>query len=392
MKTFCQSILLIAILNVLVNAQSALTPHKIALKNGSNFSLNLPANYEITPAAEGLKRVRFFAKAPDGRIFVTDMYNLADNKRGAVYILEEFDLETGKFRKVTQYLTNLRNPNSVQFYTDGNGQDWLYLALTDKLVRYKFTRGETAPTDKRPETLATFPDYGLSYKYGGWHLTRTIAACANGKIYVSVGSSCNACLEKEEVRASVLEMNPDGSEQKYFARGLRNAVGLKFVGNTLFASNQGADHLGNDKPDETFYDLKDGMDYGWPSCYQANGRVYADPKFPRKAGCRNVPASFAFFPAHSSALGFDYFDENTTDANLKGAFLLALHGSTKERIGHGYKIVLFKRGEKSVDFINGFLSGGKVSGRPCDVMRLDEKSFLFSDDRAGVVYYVHRKS
>ncbi len=392
MKTFCQSILLITILSILVSAQPRLAPHKITLKNGQSFSLNLPANYDIAPAAEGLKRVRFFAKAPDGRIFVTDLYNLADNKRGAIYILEEFDLETGKFRKVTPYLTNLRNPNSVQFYTDGNGQDWLYLALTDKLVRYKFTKGETAPTDKRPETLATFPDYGLSYKYGGWHLTRTIAVGANDKIYVSVGSSCNACLEKEEVRASVLEMNPDGSEQRYFARGLRNAVGLKFVGTTLFASNQGADHLGNDKPDETFYELKDGTDYGWASCYQTNGRVVSDPKFPRKAGCRNVPASFAFFPAHSSALGFDYFDENTPDADLKGAFLLALHGSTNERIGHGYKIVLFKRGEKIVDFINGFLSGGKVSGRPCDIMRLDEKSFLFSDDRAGVIYYVHRKN
>ena len=59
--------------------------------------------------------------------------------------------------------------------------------------------------------LATFPDYGLSYKYGGWHLTRTIAFSPAGKLYISVGSSCNACVEKEKVRASVIEMNPDGS-------------------------------------------------------------------------------------------------------------------------------------------------------------------------------------
>ena len=71
-----------------VLAQPKLTPHKITLKNGKTFSLNAPAEFEIIPAAEGLKRVRFFAKAPDGRIFVTDMYNLTDNKRGAVYILD----------------------------------------------------------------------------------------------------------------------------------------------------------------------------------------------------------------------------------------------------------------------------------------------------------------
>src|SRR5215213_828193 len=129
-------------------AQPKLVPHKIALKNGKSFSLNLPADYEITPAVEGLKRVRFFAKAPDGRIFVTDMYNLSDNTQGAVYILDEFDLQTGKFRKVTPYLTHLKNPNSAAFYTDSNGQDWFYLAETHQLTRRKFTSGETKPTGK----------------------------------------------------------------------------------------------------------------------------------------------------------------------------------------------------------------------------------------------------
>ncbi len=121
-------------------AQIKLAPHEISLKGGKTFNLNLPADYEIFPAAEGLKRVRFFAKSPDGRIFLTDMYDLTDNAKGAVYILDGFDAETGKFGKVTPYLTNLKNPNSVQFYKDEKGQDWLYLAETDKLTRRKFTK------------------------------------------------------------------------------------------------------------------------------------------------------------------------------------------------------------------------------------------------------------
>ncbi|HEY0461264.1 MAG TPA: hypothetical protein VGC97_19165, partial [Pyrinomonadaceae bacterium] len=262
------------IFSVQAFSQTRLVPHRITLKSGKTFSLNLPADYEISPAVEGLKRVRFFAKAPDGRIFVTDMFNLSDNTRGAVYILDDFDEESGKFGKVIPYLTNLKNPNSVQFYTDAQGQDWLYLAETDKLTRRKFQKGETRPGDLKPQTLATFPDYGLSYKYGGWHLTRTIAFSSGGKLYVSVGSSCNACDEKEDVRASVLEMNPDGSGKRHFARGLRNAVGLKWINDALYATNQGADHLGLQKPDETFYALKDGTDYGWASCYQSNGKVY----------------------------------------------------------------------------------------------------------------------
>jgi len=372
--------------------QLQLRPHKIILKNHRSYDLNLPAEFEIIPAAEGLKRVRFFARAPDGRIFVTDMYNLTDNKRGAVYILDGWDERSGRFAKVIPYMTGLRNPNSVQFYTDANGQDWFYLAETDKLTRRKFTSGETKPTDTHPQTLATYPDYGLSYKYGGWHLTRTIAFGGNGKLYISVGSSCNACVDKERVRASAIEMNPDGSGQREFARGLRNAVGLKWIGNELWAANQGSDHLGLQRPDETFYSLKDGTDYGWPYCHSSKGKIFVDPKFRRSSGCRNVATPYAYFPAHSSALGFDYFDDAGSSGSIKDAFLVSLHGSTNKAIGHGYQIVIMRKGQKLQDLVTGFLQNGKVVGRPCDIMKLDANSFLFTDDNGGVVYYVRRKS
>jgi glucose/arabinose dehydrogenase len=372
-------------------AQTKFVRQKISLKTGKTFNLNLPAGYEIIPAAEGLKRVRFFAKSPDGRIFVTDMYNLTDNAKGAVYILDEFDRETGKFGRIIPYLTNLKNPNSAQFHTDKNGQDWFYLAETDKLTRRRFTRGETKPTDTKPQVIATFPDYGLSYKYGGWHLTRTIAFSPEGKLYVSIGSSCNACEEKEKIRATILEMNADGTNRRIFARGLRNAVGLKWIGNSLWATNQGADHLGLNKPDETFYNLKDGADYGWAFCYQSNGRIRADTKFRRRGGCRGVPISYAYFPAHSSAMGFDRFDAPETDAIFKNAFLVALHGSTNKNLAKGYRIVIMRKGERPHDFLNGFLQGKTIHGRPCDIMRLDADSFLFTDDHAGVVYLVRKR-
>ena len=385
------SIFLVIVLSVSIFAQTKLVPQKVALKNGKNFSLNLPAEFEIIPAAEGLKRVRFFARAPDGRIFVTDMYNLTDNKRGAIYILDGWDPASGTFARIVPYMTGLHNPNSVQFYRDTNGQDWLYFAETEKLTRRKFTRGEEKPTDDDPKTLATFPDYGLSYKYGGWHLTRTIAFGGNGKLYVSIGSSCNSCVEKERVRASVLEMNPDGTGQHEFARGLRNAVGLKWFGNFLWATNQGSDHLGTSKPDETFYALKEGTDYGWPYCHSSNGRIFADPRLKRPEGCGNVTTPYAFFPARSSALGFDYFDDADAPALIKDAFLVSLHGSTNKAIGHGYKIVIMRKDQRLRDLITGFLQNGKVVGRPCDILKLDANSFFFTDDHDGVIYYVRKK-
>jgi len=375
-----------------------LKPNRITLTTGRSagtFDLNLPQGFGISVAAEGLKRVRFMAKSPDGRIFVTDMFNLTDNKRGVVYILDEFDPSTRKFKKVTEYLRDLRNPNSIAFYTDARGIDWLYLALTDRLVRYRFKKGETAPTS-RPEVLATFPDYGLSYKYGGWHLTRTIAI-GNDKIYVSVGSSCNACEEKEEVRASVIEMDPDGKNQKHFARGLRNAVGLRWIGGRLFATNMGSDHLGDNKPADTMYALAAGTNYGWPYCYQAGPSRFPDPKFNlggNKMSCRNVPAAYAAFDAHSSPLGLEYFDRNN-EGELRDVFLVGLHGSTKEHLNRGYRVVRLRGIESRTatpeNFIDGFLEGKKVHGRPCDIFNLGNNSFLLTDDYAGVVYYVYRK-
>jgi glucose/arabinose dehydrogenase len=385
------SLLILLIAPVMSFAQPRLVPQKITLNSGKSFTLNVPDGFEIVPAAEGLKRVRFFAKAPDGRIFVTDMHNLTDNKRGAIYILDGWDERAGRFGSVKTYMTGLHNPNSVQFHRDARGQDWIYIAETGTLTRRKFTRGEERPSDLNPQTIAKFPDYGLSYKYGGWHLTRTIAFGANGKLYVSVGSSCNSCVEKEQVRATILEMNPDGSGQRVFAKGLRNAVGLRWFGKFLFATNQGSDHLGLRRPDETFYAVKEGADYGWPYCHSANGRIVADPKLKRRGGCGGVASPYAHFPARSSALGFDFFDDAEAPAEIKDGFVVALHGSTNKAVGHGYKIVVMRKGEPLRDLVAGFLKAGKVLGRPCDVLKLSPNSFLFTDDHSGIVYLVRKK-
>ena len=365
-------------------ATPKLTPHRITLANGKSFELNLPEGYSINVAAQGLKRVRFMALSPDKRLFVTDMYNLSDNRRGVVYILDQFDPSTYQFKKVTKYLSGLRNPNSVAFYTDANGTNWFYLALTDRLVRYRYESGKDAPSGT-PETLATFPDYGLGYKYGGWHLTRTVIVGGNGKIYVAVGSSCNACEEKEEVRATIVEMDPDGKNQRYFARGLRNAVGLRWTNGKLYATNMGADHLGDIRPADTFYVIEGGKHYGWPYCYQAGPRIYSDLRYNavKKFDCRQVPSALTPFPAHSSPLGLEYFN---------GSFLVALHGSTKKSLQRGYRVVRVSESGTMEDFITGFFEAGKINGRPADIFNFGRNAFLLTDDYAGVVYYIHRKS
>src|SRR5688572_8580525 len=196
-------VLILGLFQVTTFGTARLIPHHITLANGRSFDLNLPEGFEISVAAQGLKRVRFMARSPDDRIFVTDMYNLTDNKRGVVYILEDFDPATRQFKKLTKYLTGMRNPNSVSFYTDPSGMEWFFLALTDRIGRHSDGAGTEAPSSE-PEVLATCSDYGLGYKYGRWHLTRTVVVGSNEKISVARRSSCHACQEKKQVRASIL--------------------------------------------------------------------------------------------------------------------------------------------------------------------------------------------
>ena len=86
-------------------------------------------------------------------------------------------------------------------------------------------------------------------------------------------------------------MDPDGKNQRIFARGLRNSVGVKWADKQLFVTNMGADHLGNDRPEDTMYIVEENTNYGWPYCYQYRSQVYEDPQFrksDKKIDCKNV--------------------------------------------------------------------------------------------------------
>lgn len=389
------SIFILAILfsTSLLAQQPKLFPHPIHLQKGVDLTLNVPQGYNISVAAEGMRRLRFMSKSPDGRLFATDMYNMDDNKKGKVYVFEGWDAATKKFSAITTFAENLHNPNQIAFYTTG-GKHYIYIAETDKLSRYEYKMGDTK-LNGQGEVIATFPDYGLSYKYGGWHLTRSITFHKD-KLYVSVGSSCNVCIEKENVRASIIEMNPDGSESKTFATGLRNSVGMEWLGDQLWVTSMGRDLIGPDKPEELFHLVERGKFYGWPYYIQYKGVVYPDKQMQDSARAQKKPIpgkprpAWCGFKAHSAPLGLEYMN-NFSDPLLKNYFLVALHGSTSVWRMRGNAIVKVVGKDKYVDIINGFLEGKEDKdrkGRPCDVLMNDDHSFFFTDDMNGVLYYV----
>jgi glucose/arabinose dehydrogenase len=386
----------------------AQSPHTLAYAPGKSITLSLPDRFDINIAATGLRRVRFFAKSPDGRIFVTGMHDLADNTRGSVFILDGWNAQTHSFTHITHYLDHLRNPNNLAFWTDpATHQSWLYLPLTDRLIRYKYDAGDNAPTSA-PETLIHFPSYGLSYKYGGWHLTRTVAiAKVRGatRVFVSTGSSCNYCQEREVLRAAIVSMDPDGKHPSLVAQGMRNAVDLRSIAEldgALFATDMGDDHLGDKLPDDTFFQIDTAsgapLNYGWPSCYFSRGNPvhdttplpsFNDPStiappiasaigqskdsvYGKQTGVAEAGTNLAAGGGHAFALdpnaalghapaplssceqvptAYTTFAAHSSplgfeyfghaDPLLDSSFLVALHGASHPHIGTGYRVIQF---------------------------------------------------
>ncbi len=368
------------------NQPLKLKPVPVVLARGDSFNLNIPADYQLSIAAEGLNRLRFLATSPDGRLFATDMHDRSDNHKGSVLIFDNWNDSTKSFGKVTRFLEGLHNPNQVAFY-----KQYIYVAETDRLTRFIYKPGEDKPTDTG-QVLMKFPDYGLNYKYGGWHLTRSLAF-HNDKLYVSVGSSCNACIETEEIRASVIEMDPDGGNVKYFARGLRNSVGLKWIGEDLWGTGMGRDLIGPDKPEDPFQKIERNGYYGWPFYFQYRKQIYEDDQFKdsvKASWVKKPPVAFLGFKAHSAPLGFDHF-KNFKDEVMGNSILVCLHGSTSVWRQRGNSVVKVEAGNRYTEIVSGFLTGKTEAyrhGRPCDILMKDDHSFFFTDDLNGVLYYI----
>lgn len=361
----------------------------VHLSSGTTFTLNIPGNYTLSVAAEGFHHARFMTWSPDHRVFVGEMTNASDTKTGRVLILDGFNAQTGSFASTHIYLDNLRNPNSVAFYRDQSGQEWIYIALTDKLIRYPYAAGDNVPS-AAPQTIATFPDFGPTAAAGGWHLTRTLLF-AGDQLFVSVGSGCNSCEETGVVRGNILVMNPDGSGSRIYADGLRNAVGLAYANESLYATANEADHLGNDRPNDVVYKIQDGANYGWPYCYQFENTVYADSSqaWKHPYDCAQVPLAWAVLPPHSAPLGITYVDSSFADPALRDSFLVAMHGSGKPAIATGYAVAAVKSGAAPATIIDGFLQNDTRVARPVDVLMNNDHSFFLSDDMNGAIYYLN---
>ena len=203
------------------------------------------------------------------------------------------------------------------------------------------------------------------------------------------------CEEADERRAAMLRFPAEGGAGTIYARGLRNAVGFDWQPgtNALYATDNGRDLLGDGFPPCELNRVEEGGFYGWP---YVNGFGVSDPDLGGRAPTLESTARPPEhgFGAHNAPLGITFVRAADSPEWLRGAALVALHGSWNRTSKDGYKIVSLHWSESGLieerDFLTGFELDEDVIGRPVDVAEGPDGAFYVSDDYAGLVYRVAR--
>ncbi len=337
--------------------------------------LTYPKDIQINIFASHVPRARHMAFDDQGILFVTQ------TRQGNVSALPDLN-RNGKADQIVSILKNRNSPHGIAFTQIGNDY-FLYIAEEDQVVRFKrlkkpFHYGE------EQVIVAGIPT--------GGHFTRTIKI-KNDKLYLSVGSSCNVCIEENPLRAAISSYNLDGTRHEIFAEGLRNSVGIEFspYSGELWGVNNGRDWQGDDHPREELNIIKKGKHYGWPYCHEKN---VPDPEYGRIMDCKITEPPAYTFTAHMAPLGLEFYLRGNLPEKYINSLFIAFHGSWNRSQPAGYKVVrviLDKAGKilSHEDFISGWLRpNGKKDGRPVDLQLSPQGDLYLSDDYAGVVYKI----
>jgi glucose/arabinose dehydrogenase len=331
--------------------------------------LRVPSGFRATEYATGLNGPRFITAGPSGALFVTE------RNTGRILALLDPDRQ-GRATRTVVVADGLNDPTSVD-YAGGA----LYVGERTRITR--FTLGSDQRATDRRALITDLPS-------SGQHVTRTVLIGPDGAIYVSVGSSCNACIESDPHRAAIWRYNPDGSGGRLYARGLRNAVGMAInpINRQIWVTNNGRDYLGDDQPPDSIYALRDGGNYGWPRCHAG---TIVDPQFRAPGACDGVVQPLANLPAHSAPLGLAFATQSQFPPAYRGLFV-AYHGSWNRSVPTGYKVVFLPLNSAGniagppQDFATGWRQpDGNVRGRPVGVAVGGDGALYVSDDVGGVI-------
>lgn len=332
--------------------------------------ITVPPGFRAGVFASGLDGVRFMAVDPAGTLLVSIP------GQGRVVALPD---RNGRADAPLTVVGGLNRPHGLAFH---NGD--LYIAETGRVLRFHYD----AQTKKASEPRVIIPNVPT----GGGHWTRTIAFGPDGRLYVSVGSSCNVCREQDPRRAAILRYEADGSGERVFASGIRNAVGIAFHPGTgaLWATINERDWRGDDLPPDYITEVKDGGFYGWPECMVVGGKAVPDERFARGDHCPPVTVPTLEIQAHSAPIGLAFYTAKQFPPQYQGSLFVAYQGSWNRSVPTGYKVVrvAFRNGKAAgiEDFATGWLEGNRAHGHLVDLIVGSDGALYLTVQDSGTIY------
>ena len=337
--------------------------------------LKVPEGFQLSLFAKDVPDARFLMVTDQGDVLVTAQ------RQGRVLLLQKDSNGDGVSDGRRVLLEGLSGPNGLDIH-----KGYLYVAEESQVGRAAFDAQRGVITGDYEVLIEGLPA-------GGNHWRKTIHFGPDGLLYMTVGSSCNVCLEEDERRAAMLRFDESGKYLGIYATGLRNSAGFDWSprDGQLYATDNGRDLLGDDYPPCELNRIEQGGFYGWP---YANGNRDPDPDFGTgREGviAASLPPVYEF-RAHNAPLGIRFLRSSRQPPHYQGAALVALHGSWNRSEKDGYKVVSLHWGADghitAENFLSGFLSDGQVIGRPAEVAEGPEGNIYVSDDYANAVYRV----
>jgi hypothetical protein len=386
------------------NATASASNTVSVVRRPKGAALKVPPGFAVALYASGLSGPRLLRIAPNGDVFV------AETGAGRIKVLRP-KAGAEKPETVETFASGLSHPFGISFYPVGDHPEWVYVANSGSVVRIPYRNGDLKARGQPEVIVPKLPT--------GGHSTRDLVFSKDGlRMFVSVGSASNvgegmgrldrkrleawrnghplgAAWGDEQNRAAVLVFDPQGKNQKLFATGIRNCVGLAVepeVGD-LWCSTNERDGLGDDLVPDIITRVREGAFYGWP-WYYIGGREDPRHKGQRPDLKDKVTVPDVLIEAHSASMQMAFYEGRQFPAEYRGDAFAAEHGSWNRSVRTGYKIIraVVKDGVPTgeyEDFVVGFVvDSASVWGRPVGVAQAKDGSLLFSEDGNGTIWRV----
>jgi glucose/arabinose dehydrogenase len=336
--------------------------------------LNVPPGFEVTVYAEGQNfglptQIDF---GPDGDLYVLSLagsiYRLMDGDGDDFVETVETAFWDGDLNYVTEENVEQLSVLPDQLYHAVGMAfqgDKLYVSDSGRIVELT-----DQDEDGAYETVTPIVEGLVSLQYEG-HSNNGITFGPDGKLYIGVGATSDHGPLREPMEASILRVNPDGSDLEVFATGLRNPYDLVFTpdGDLITSDNNPTEVNRTLRviPPEELNHIREGEDYGFP-------RVYGNPPL----GDNSIGPITEFYPSVTSA-GIDYYANSAFPEEWRGGVYIAQWGTGADVLVNrdllfGFAVVFVplekdENGEYHSDFVEFASSATERAAdfRPIDV-------------------------